>query len=79
VDDLDEAPLPEIDADGVDRARLDAEAAHLDARGTAAFDASGEDVTLIDWMLSLSPRERLEALYASASSTARLAPPDDTD
>lgn len=56
-----------------------AEAARVDARGTAAFDAHGEDVTLIDWMLSLTPRERLEVLYASASSAARLAPRDDTE
>ena len=50
-----------------------------DARGTDAFDAAGVDVTLIDWMLNLSPRERLEALFQYASSTARLMPSADTD
>ena len=51
-----------------------AERACYDARGTDAFDAAGVDVTLIDWMLSLTPRERLEALFVYATSTARLSP-----
>jgi len=37
-----------------------------------AYDAAGVDVTLVDWMLSLSPRERLEALFVHATSIARL-------
>jgi len=51
-----------------------AQPACYDARGTEAFDAAGVDVTLIDWMLSLTPRERLEALFLYATSTARLLP-----
>jgi hypothetical protein len=50
-----------------------------DARQTEAYDASGVDVTLIDWMLSLSPKERLDALYDAASSTARLSERGGTD
>ncbi len=50
-----------------------------DARGTEAFDASGVDMTLIDWMLSLTPRERLQVLFDSATSTARLSPSERTD
>jgi hypothetical protein len=60
---------------GVSRRRpFRADRACHDATGTDAFDAAGGDVTLIDWMLSLTPRERLEALFAYASSTARLTP-----
>lgn len=55
------------------------DSACYDARGTQAFDAAGVDVTLIDWMLNLSPRGRLEALFQYASSTARLMPSADTD
>lgn len=64
-----------------ERARLtDADPpACYDARGTEAFDAAGVDVTLIDWMLSLSPRQRLQALFDSATSTARLSPSERTD
>jgi len=36
------------------------------------FDARGVDLTQIDMMLRLTPRERLEALYVTASSLARL-------
>jgi hypothetical protein len=43
-------------------------AACYDARGTAAFDAAGEDVTLIDWMLPLTPEQRLRTLFDSAST-----------
>ena len=38
--------------------------------GTQSSD--GCDLTLIRWMLSLSPMERLEVLQASAGSLARL-------
>lgn len=34
--------------------------------------ADGTDLTLIRWMLSLSPRERLEVLQAGAGSLERL-------
>jgi hypothetical protein len=50
-------------------ARADAELRSLNA---AAFDESGVDLTQIDLMLSLTPRERLVMLYESASSLARL-------
>lgn len=44
-----------------------------------AHDARGVDVTQIDWMLSLTPRQRLAALEAHARSIAPWvpdAPPD---
>jgi hypothetical protein len=50
-----------------------------DARGTDAFDAAGVDVTLIDWMLSLTPPERLEALFVHATSMVRLSPSAESD
>jgi hypothetical protein len=56
-----------------------ADHACYDARGTAAFDEMGTDVTLIDWMLSLTPRRRLEVLFEAASSTAQLFPGADSD
>ena len=55
-----------------DEATLSVDRACFDASDTDAFDAAGVDVTLIDWMLSLTPRQRLEALFESATSTARL-------
>ena len=36
------------------------------------YSSDGVDLTLIRWMLSLTPRERLEVLQASAGSLARL-------
>ena len=36
------------------------------------YSSDGVDVTLIRWMLSLSPLERLEVLQASAGSLERL-------
>jgi hypothetical protein len=36
------------------------------------YSSDGVDLTLIRWMLSLSPRERLEVLQASAGSLERL-------
>jgi hypothetical protein len=56
-----------------------AERARYDARHTDAFDTAGVDVTLIDWMLSLTPKQRLDALFDYASSTARLLPRDGSD
>jgi len=40
----------------------------------AAFDEAGVDLTLIDWMLSLSPLERLEAMQVHGRSVASLVP-----
>jgi hypothetical protein len=45
----------------------------------AAFDEAGIDLTQIDIMLSLTPRERLSMLYESAASLARLMGDADTD
>ena len=42
------------------------------AEQAGAYDSSGVDLTLVDWMLSLSPRERLEALFVHGESIARL-------
>ena len=36
------------------------------------YSSDGVDLTLIRWMLSLSPLERLEVLQASAGSLERL-------
>ena len=36
------------------------------------YSSDGVDLTLIRWMLSLTPRERLEVLQASAGSLERL-------
>ena len=44
-----------------------------------AFDAAGVDLTQIDWMLSLTPFERLQVLYGTAASLARLIPDADTN
>lgn len=44
----------------------------LERLNQQAFDASGVDLTQIDWMLSLTPLERLSALYETAASLARL-------
>jgi len=38
----------------------------------STYSSDGVDLTLIRWMLSLSPLERLEVLQASAGSLARL-------
>ena len=42
------------------------------ALNDGAFDEAGVDLTQIDMMLAMTPRERLDALYASAKSLARL-------
>ena len=36
------------------------------------YDAAGVDLTQIDMMLLMTPRQRLEALFVTASSLARL-------
>ncbi len=43
----------------------------IDARDQT-YAADGTDLTLIRWMLSMSPLERLEVLQASAGSLGRL-------
>jgi hypothetical protein len=51
----------------------------LTALAAAAFDESGVDLTQIDMMLALTPRQRLEMLYETAGSLARLMVDADTD
>jgi hypothetical protein len=36
------------------------------------YSPDGVDLTLIRWMLSLTPRERLEVLYSNACSLEKL-------
>lgn len=42
-------------------------------------DDAGVDLTQIDMMLAMTPRERLRFLYETASSLARLMPDADAD
>lgn len=42
------------------------------ADGEATHSPDGVDLTLIRWMLSLTPEERLEVLQANVSSILRL-------
>jgi hypothetical protein len=65
-------PAPTIDWHAIERALIEDIDAELEARRSAAYDAAGVDLTLIDWMLSLSPRERLEALSIHGRSIGRL-------
>ena len=58
---------------------LDPTDEEIQARHERAFDAAGVDLTQIDWMLSLTPRERLLVLYETARSLARLMPDADAD
>ena len=44
-----------------------------------AYDEAGVDVTQIDMMLAMTPRERLAYLYETATSLARLMKHADTD
>jgi hypothetical protein len=44
----------------------------LDAMQREAYDEEGVDVSLIRWMLALSPRDRLRALDDHSRSLARL-------
>lgn len=44
-------------------------------QAAAPPDDDGVDVSLIHWMLSLSPDERLEVLQGFVDSIAALAPP----
>lgn len=43
------------------------------------FDEAGVDLTQIEMMLALTPRQRLEMLFETASSLARLMGHADTD
>ena len=58
---------------------LDCVDQELQSLNEAAFDEAGVDLTQIDMMLALSPRERLRMLYESAGSLARLMGDADTD
>ena len=60
------------------RSESDAEQ-ELERLNDRAFDASGVDLTQIDWMLSLTPLERLSVLYETAASLARLMNDANTD
>lgn len=51
----------------------------LTAMNAAAHDDAGVDITQIDMMLDLSPAERLEMLYETASSLSRLMTHADPD
>src|SRR2546427_7547880 len=42
------------------------------AAGSGAYDASGVDLTLLRWMIGLSPRERLVVMEQHARDTERL-------
>ena len=66
------APVAAIDWHAIERALIEDIDAELEARRSAAYDSAGVDLTLIDWMLSLSPRERLEALSIHGRSIGRL-------
>ncbi len=46
--------------------------------GKAAFDDDGVDLTLIDWMLSLTPADRLKVLQGFARTLLELRH-EDTD
>ena len=58
---------------------LTAAAQELETLNQKAFDSAGVDLTQIDWMLSLTPYERLQVLYETSASLARLMPDADTD
>jgi len=45
----------------------------------AMHDDAGVDLTQIDMMLAMTPRERLQFLYVTALSLGRLMPDADTD
>jgi hypothetical protein len=53
--------------------------ARLARSQATAFDENGVDLTLIDWMLSLSPLERLEAMQVHGRSLASLLPDAQSD
>jgi hypothetical protein len=51
----------------------------IEAYQAAAFDDEGVDLSLVDFMFSLSPAQRLEAMYRHALSIARLLPRERPD
>lgn len=55
------------------------EADTLAAASAGSHDEAGVDVTLIDWMLSLSPTERLLFLRKHAAALAPFVPADEPD
>jgi ATP-dependent helicase YprA (DUF1998 family) len=64
---------------GVEELSEQAAETELAAHAAKAHDAAGVDVSQIDAMLALSPAERLQMLYETASSLARLIPNADAD
>jgi hypothetical protein len=63
---------PVIDWQAIEQALVEWIDADLESRRRAAYDDAGVDLTLVDYMLSLSPRERLDALLTHARSIGRL-------
>lgn len=45
---------------------------HLDDPQAPAYDETGVDLTLVRWMLSLTPAERLQVAQESAESLLRM-------
>lgn len=50
---------------------------HDDHELRGQHDEAGVDLTQIDMMLALTPKQRLDTLFATASSLARLMPVTD--
>jgi len=65
-------PVPDVDWSLIERALIEEIDSELEARRRAAYDETGVDLTLVDFMLSRSPRERLDALLTHARSIGRL-------
>jgi hypothetical protein len=55
------------------------EADALAAAAVGSVDEAGVDLTLIDWMLELTPTERLQFLRSHAATLAPFVPSDDSD
>ncbi len=49
------------------------------AAQAALIDDAGVDLSLVDFMLALSPAERLDAMYRHAVSISRILPRERTD
>ncbi|MGD8861765.1 MAG: hypothetical protein PVI30_17270 [Myxococcales bacterium] len=58
---------------------MSSEPAEALAPGAAQEDDNGVDLAQVDMMLSLTPKERLDMLFETASSLARLMPDADPD
>jgi hypothetical protein len=67
-----EGVTPVIDWQAIEQALVEWIDADLESRRRDAYDDAGVDLTLVDYMLSLSPRERLDALLTHARSIGRL-------